>query len=127
MLRNENRDVDRERDSNCIGSFCCPGGGVDGQGWYATQMAYSHLRHARSFWNCDSSSTKELAAANVLGSIMDLLAAHLFLICLVFGIVLREFNVIGLLWWCPIAFIETLVLLGWEQRVERRLRAGTKS
>jgi phosphatidylserine synthase len=60
-------------------------------------------------------------------SLWILLAAHLFLICLVFGIVLREFNVIGLLWWCPIAFIETLILLGWEQQVERRLRLRTKS
>lgn len=60
-------------------------------------------------------------------SLWILLAAHLLLISLVFAIVLREFNVIGLLWWCPIAFIETLVLLGWEQRVEGRLRLRTKS
>jgi hypothetical protein len=60
-------------------------------------------------------------------SLWILLAAHLFLLCLLFGIVLREFNVVGLLWWCPIAFFETLVLLGWEQRVERRLRLRTKS
>ena len=55
-------------------------------------------------------------------SLWLLLAIHSFVICVVFGIVLRHVNTLGLLWWLPIAFVEVFVLTEFQPRVEKWLR-----
>jgi hypothetical protein len=56
-------------------------------------------------------------------SLWLLLALHIVVICVVFGIVLRRVITLGLLWWLPIAFVDVFVLLDLQRRLEKWLRS----
>jgi hypothetical protein len=50
-------------------------------------------------------------------------AANLLLIWTFFEFVLWNVTTFGWIWWVPVAFIETLVLLHFQPKLERKLRA----
>ncbi len=50
-------------------------------------------------------------------------AANSLLICIFFEVVLRGVTTFGWIWWVPVAFIETVALLHFQPKLERKLRA----
>jgi len=48
---------------------------------------------------------------------------NLLLIWTFFEFALRNFTTFGWIWWVPVAFIETVVLLHFQPKLERKLRA----
>ncbi len=51
-------------------------------------------------------------------------AVNLLLIGIFFGFVLRDVESFGWVWWVPVAFIETVFLLHFQPKLERKLRVG---
>jgi hypothetical protein len=50
-------------------------------------------------------------------------AVNLLLIWIFFEFVLRNVTTFGWIWWVPVAFIETFVILHFQSLIERKLRA----
>jgi hypothetical protein len=50
--------------------------------------------------------------------------ANLLLIYIFFEFILRDVATFGWIWWVPVAFIETVVLLHFQPKLERILRAN---
>jgi hypothetical protein len=49
--------------------------------------------------------------------------ANSLLICIFFVLVLRDVTTFGWIWWVPVAFIETVALLHFQPKLERKFRA----
>lgn len=49
--------------------------------------------------------------------------ANALLICFFFGVLLQGVATCGWIWWVPVPFIETVALLHFQPKLERKLRA----